>query len=867
MHIRHRDMPCALFVAWAAACALPIALLADDPDQDVLQSARKAMDEGRFAEAEKMLRATVEDAQKPVTDPLHTQLEILRRTRYDYSQTEAQLLDKLRESIPDVTTADLERWRKNGQVQHRIIDGKIAYFRREPSNLFRFCDEAIRRRRGSVEPAGSDFSLPVHISNLLKIADRTGETEILPVKHEVTYRITIPSDHPRLRDGALVRCWLPYPQQYRQQKEVKLLGTAPAQHVLAPNGHPQRSIYFEQVYKSDAGAAEFEARFEFVTRAFCPKLDPQKVEPFDLSKDAAILHRYTTERPPHIRLTPDVMELAKNIVGDETNPLLKARKIFRWVSDNIRYCAEMEYSTIDNLSGKALRTRKGDCGVQAMTFITLCRAAGVPARWQSGWESLPNEWNMHDWAEFYVKPWGWLPADPSYGIQRHPNQRVQEFYCGHLDPYRMIVNLDFAQPFDPPKTSFRSEPTDFQRGEVEIDGHNLYFGEWDWDMTLRTTVLDDSLIALRETLDGRIPQLLKDGRVPGAVVAVGRRSKHGFEILLKAYGYLQTQPSLAPMREDAVFDLASMTKPIATGTSLMVLIDQGKISLSDPISKYVSQFSGGKKSEATLAHLVTHRSGLKSYLSLEERKELASVHGFTCPDPLRKHVCDLDLSNDPGDTVVYSCLNAIVAARIVEKVGGLPLDRFTVRHVFKPLRMWETGFNPPQTLARRMVPTTVADRGRGEGGFLLGQVHDPIAAMQGGVSGNAGLFSTAADLGRYARMILNRGELDGQRVLSQDAVDQFIQQQTHGAVNANNKPADRAVLWDVYPERKNGAPREQAHAIGHTGYTGTAIRIYPQDDFYVILLTNRVHPDDTGKVTALRNAVWDTVVEHMKRKR
>jgi transglutaminase-like putative cysteine protease len=151
----------------------------------------------------------------------------------------------------------------------------------------------------------------------------------------------------------------------------------------------------------------------------------------------------------------------------------------------------MEYSIIPNLSEKGLSARRGDCGVQGMVFITLCRAVGVPARWQSGWQTKPGDWNMHDWSEFYVEPWGWLPADASYGVRNHADPRVRDFFCGHMDPYRLIVNLDYARELQPPKTSFRSEPNDFQRGEVEIDGHNLYFDEWDWTFRVKTTPLTE----------------------------------------------------------------------------------------------------------------------------------------------------------------------------------------------------------------------------------------------------------------------------------------------------------------------------------------------------------------------------------------
>jgi hypothetical protein len=188
-----------------------------------------------------------------------------------------------------------------------------------------------------------------------------------------------------------------------------------------------------------------------------------------------------------------VRELAQEIVGSQVNPLEKARLIFRWISRNIPWCAELEYSIIPNLSAKGLTARKGDCGVQGLVFVTLCRAAGVPARWQSGFQLRPGNWNLHDWSEFYIEPWGWLPADASYGMQDHSDPRIRDFFCGQMDPYRFIVNLDFGRPLVPPKTSFRSEPNDFQRGEVEIDGHNLYFDEWEWTFHVDSQPLEEGV--------------------------------------------------------------------------------------------------------------------------------------------------------------------------------------------------------------------------------------------------------------------------------------------------------------------------------------------------------------------------------------
>ncbi|MBU0617313.1 MAG: transglutaminase domain-containing protein, partial [Planctomycetes bacterium] len=458
-----------LVLALVLAGSGATAIAEDTPD--LLRRAQAAVEQGRFSEAERMLREQIADPEAPVVDECAVALEIIRRIRLDFSLTPEQMLGKLRDSVPDVSTDDMERWREQGDLQHRVIDGEVRYFNRAAGNLLRASEEARSRRKAGVERAGWSFDLPEHVAQLLAEAQRSGDPLVHAIKHHVRYELSVKEGHPRLRKGAQVRCWLPFPQEYRQQRDVRLISTEPPDAVVAPNGHPQRTVYFERVIEDPATPPKFAAEFEFVTYAYVPKLDLGKVEPYNTG--GTLYREFTAERPPHIVFTPEVQHLATEIVGDETNPLSRARRVFRWVDGNVPWYAEMEYGTIPNLSAKGLKTRQGDCGVQGLVFITLCRAAGIPARWQSGWETLPNRWNMHDWSEFYVEPWGWLPADASYGLQKHSDPRVREFFCGHMDPYRLIVNLDYSRELHPPKTSFRSEPNDFQRGEIEIDGHNL----------------------------------------------------------------------------------------------------------------------------------------------------------------------------------------------------------------------------------------------------------------------------------------------------------------------------------------------------------------------------------------------------------
>jgi len=267
-----------------------------------------------------------------------------------------------------------------------------------------------------------------------------------------------------------------------------MLSMSPQDGEIAPNGidgnpvsgSPQRSVYFEQRVDDPGKAIEFKETFEYTSFAYYPKIDETKVQPLPSDWNGA----YLAERPPHIVFTPQIRKTVAEIVGDETNSLVKARKIYHWIDANIRYHAEEEYCVIPGFATACLSRRKGDCGIQSTLFMTMCRAAGVPARWQSGWETKPVRNTMHDWTEIYIAPWGWLPCDPSYGVQKSDDPKIADFYIGHQDSYRMIVNLDYGRPLCPPKPSLRSEPADFQRGEVEVDGKNLYFDDWEYDMKI-----------------------------------------------------------------------------------------------------------------------------------------------------------------------------------------------------------------------------------------------------------------------------------------------------------------------------------------------------------------------------------------------
>jgi transglutaminase-like putative cysteine protease len=450
----------------------------------VVVQARGLYADGHFADAERLIQAAPAGGD---ADGRTDMLEVIRRRRMEYSLDEVGLLAKVRRALPDATAADVQRWIAAGDVQTRTIDGKVCIFSREPQNLFLFGQEAKRLKADRQPPAAvGGWTLEEHLGRVVAEAERTGKTEVTPVKHRVTFTLTVPAGTKGIKAGSVLKVWLPMVQEYRQQRDVKLLGTTPSYTLLAPtavDGHPiagtpQRTVYFEKTVEDPAKDQVFRTEFEYTSYAYYPVLSDEKARPVP----ADFPSEYLAERPPHIVFTPEVKALAAQIVGTETTPLARARKIFHWVSDNIPWNAEEEYCATPSIVTQALQRRRGDCGVQSITFQTLCRAAGIPTRWQSGWETKPAKSSMHDWCEIYLAPWGWLPCDPSYGVQRaSTDPRVRDFYLGHQDSYRMIFSLDYGRDLVPPKKTLRSEPLDFQRGEVELDGRNLYFDEWDYD--------------------------------------------------------------------------------------------------------------------------------------------------------------------------------------------------------------------------------------------------------------------------------------------------------------------------------------------------------------------------------------------------
>ena len=340
---------------------------------------------------------------------------------------------------------------------------------------------------------------------------------------------------------------------------------------------------------------------------------------------------------------------------------------------------------------------------------------------------------------------------------------------------------------------------------------------------------------------------------PGAVLLVGRHDKILFR---KAYGDCQWVPQRRAMEESMIFDLASITKPLATATSLMILVEEGQISLDEKVKDYVPEFVAyvdpfGKTGEdARIWHLLTHTSGLPPYTVPGGQAGVEELFGQSLStERLVAHIAQLPKTDPPGTALHYSCLGYITLAHIIKKVSGQDIAQFSQERIFEPLKMKQTFYCPPKKDRNLCVPTEVVG-----GKPLIGVVHDPLARLQGGVSGNAGLFSTADDLATFAEMMLHKGTYKGERILSPLTVTRMTSVFPKAAFSG------RGLGWDLdSPQSTNGGDLFGPNSYGHTGYTGTSIWIDPDTETYVIFLTNRVHPDDKGAISAMRSRVANVV--------
>jgi beta-N-acetylhexosaminidase len=346
-------------------------------------------------------------------------------------------------------------------------------------------------------------------------------------------------------------------------------------------------------------------------------------------------------------------------------------------------------------------------------------------------------------------------------------------------------------------------------------------------------------------VDAVMERAVAERAFPGGVVAVG---KDGALVHLRAFGRLSYDADAAEARPDTIYDLASLTKIVATTTVAMILVDEGRLDLGRPVSAFLPRFRGADKEKVTVLNLLTHSSGLDWWAPLYQDTKGKQAYV--------EKIQAMDLVYPPGTKSLYSDLGLILLGEVLERVAGEPLDSFTAKRVLEPLGMKDTRYRPGADLLARIAPT---EKDPWRGRVLRGEVHDENAFAMGGVAPHAGLFGTAGDLARFAQMILNGGVLEHRRIVAREVVERFTRR-------AGVPESSRALGWDTCHPDSSAGDRLSPRSFGHTGFTGTSLWIDPERNMFIILLTNRVHPSrENNAIRGVRRAVADAVVDGLAR--
>lgn len=406
---------------------------------------------------------------------------ISERIGLDFSLTEDQVIERLNKSKVSFSAGDIALWEKMNWLEWRMIDGRKRYFNRAASNLVLVRDFNLNNagRDSNIARSSEMIFRRNHIGKIIE-ASSSNSIPVVPVEMKIDYSITVKPD--AVPPGEIVRCWLPWPKEnHPRQKSVSLISASQTGYVIAPDTAVHRTIYMEA--RAEKGIPLI-FRVSYSYQSYGQYFDRENlnIKPYD--KTSLLFKKNTSEELPQICFTERIKHLADSISGNEINPVEIVKKMFSWFSENIPWAGALEYSIMPNIPEYVLLNRKGDCGMQTFLLMSMLRYKGIPVKWQSGWMMPPDAENLHDWCEIYYNGTGWVPADISYGLQFSHNTKIREFYTSGIDSYRLIVNDGVSGTLYPPKKFMRSDPYDFQRGEVEWNGGNLYYNKWNYQMKI-----------------------------------------------------------------------------------------------------------------------------------------------------------------------------------------------------------------------------------------------------------------------------------------------------------------------------------------------------------------------------------------------
>ena len=469
-------------VAWMLA----VIVSCGQTPESVIHEASALEAGGDFSGAETVLKEAIKrTGDHEYRKTLEFEADRLRRIRMDYPYTRERMWEIVESAVKDVTREEFERWVRGGKFDVRTIDGEERFVNTSRSNLFWRYPDIAARRVNPPERTAFERRVWENARAIRLAAESAGTSYVLPKTFRV--HMTVKAGPNAAPPGKIIRAWLPVPRVFPFQTDFRLIDQS-SEVRLDEEQSPIRSAFMEQTAIEDE-PTEFRIEYSYTHAGIWFRLDPELAETYE--KNDPDVNRFLRE-DPHVAFSEKMKKVSLEVVADETNPVKIARAVYEWIAANIKYSYALEYSTIRDLGAYCIENGYGDCGQEALLFITLCRMNGIPARWQSGWFTFPGGKTIHDWTEIYLKPWGWVPVDPYMGIfamqylnslTDEQKQDVRDFYFGGLDQFRMAANSDHAQTLRPGKRSMRSDNVDFQRGELEYDETNIYFDKYSYRLT------------------------------------------------------------------------------------------------------------------------------------------------------------------------------------------------------------------------------------------------------------------------------------------------------------------------------------------------------------------------------------------------
>lgn len=397
----------------------------------------------------------------------HREMLVRLPEQFPYTKTEA--LEIVRKDIPDFTEEEFSELMDNRDIRWIYVDGEERIFERFYSSICKAVPGMAERTKKALSGVES---VPVSKENPLNPIIRK-----MKAQGKLTYRIriraTVKLKDEQFTPGMFIRAHLPIPADCQQQSDIRIEKMFPENGIVSPADAPQRTVCWEENMTENH---EFMVEYSYLhtakyNEAYCGTGIPGTYD-FDVA-----------EKAPHIMFTPYIKALCAELTEGLSDPLAKARAFYDFITKKMRYTYMPDYFVLDNIAETCAREYTGDCGVFALLFITLCRCAGIPAQWQSGNTAEPDFIGSHDWTRFYVEPYGWLFADPSYGIgaNRQGSEERRQFYFGNLDPFRMVANREFQENFTIPKEFWRYDPYDNQSGEMETSDRGFGGDEFSRD--------------------------------------------------------------------------------------------------------------------------------------------------------------------------------------------------------------------------------------------------------------------------------------------------------------------------------------------------------------------------------------------------